>query len=99
MSDRFSDIIPGRFSVYQKIIPTRFGTDIENQDGTLDAHIRIETYRGVGTNLFVDLFDSSIRDASEAHLKSEVFPWTDEGADRATRFLQRHGFRVVVMLR
>lgn len=81
------------------MIPTRAGKDLANQDGTIDGHIRIEKYNQVGTNIYVDLFASKVKDANEAHITSEDFPWTDEGAGEATRFLQENGFRVVVMLR
>jgi hypothetical protein len=93
------DEMSNRFADYKKVVPNRWGVDIEDREGTLDGHIRIETYKEVGTNIFVDLFDSAVKDANKAHLKSEVFPWTDEGADKATRFLQKHGFPVVVMLK
>ena len=72
---------------------------MENRDKTKDGHIRIETYKRIGTNIYVDLFDSAIKDPDEAHIGSESFPWTDEGADETTRFLQEHGFRVAVMIK
>jgi hypothetical protein len=81
------------------IIPTRRGTDRENAAKTKDAHVRIETYKQIGTNIYVDIFDSAIEDPNEAHLVSEMFTWTDEGANEATRFLQKHGFQVAVVLK
>ena len=72
---------------------------MENEDGKKDAHIRIETYKQLGTNVYVDIFDSAIEDANEAHLTSQVFQWNDEGADLATRFLQKHGFRVAILIK
>ncbi|MDV3278027.1 MAG: hypothetical protein LYZ69_06110 [Nitrososphaerales archaeon] len=81
------------------VIPTRAGKDLENADRTRDAHIRIESYRHVGTNVYVDVFDSATEDADDAHIVSEAFPWADEGADQATRFLQKFGFRTVVMIK
>ena len=80
------------------LVPTRSGKDLNN-DGTRDAHIRIESYKDVGTNIYVDVFDSAVKDPSDAHVVSEMFPWTDEGADQATRFLQKHGFRAAVMIK
>ena len=65
----------------------------------MDAHIRIENYPGLGTRIYVDVFSSLIRDAYEAHLESESFPWDDMGADEATRFLQDNGFKVAVLLK
>lgn len=64
-----------------------------------DAHVRIEAYRQIGTNLFIDVFDTTIEDPNEAHLVSEAFPWSDQGADEATRFLQGHGFKVAIMMK
>lgn len=83
----------------QVVVPTRAGRDLESEDGKKDAHIRIETYEQMGTNIFVDIFDSAIEDANRAHLISQVFHWNNEGADEATRFLQMHGFRAVVLIR
>ena len=83
----------------RSVVPTRGGTDLDSGDGTKDAHIRIESYKGVGTKIFVDVFDSKVRDSSSAHLVSEMFEWTDEGANLATLFLQKHGFRVAVMIK
>jgi hypothetical protein len=81
------------------IIPTRYGKDLQNAVQAKDAHVRIETYRQIGTNLFIDVFDSAIEDPNEAHLVSEAFPWSDQGADEATRFLQEHGFHVALMIK
>ena len=72
---------------------------MDNRDKTKDGHIRIEVYKQIGTNIYVDLFDSAIRDPNKAHFTSESYPWTNEGADEATRFLQKHGFRIVVMIK
>ena len=84
---------------FQTIIPTRTGRDLTNMDETEDAHIRIETYKAIGTRIYVDVFDSSVQDPSAAHIVSEMFPWSDEGADEATQFLQKHKFRVAVVLK
>ena len=72
---------------------------MKNRDNTKDGHIRIEAYKQIGTDIYVDLFDCAIRDPNRAHLISESYAWTDEGADEATRFLQKHGFRIVVMIK
>lgn len=84
---------------FEIVNPTRRGTDSENATKTMDAHVRVETYKQVGTNVYVDIFNSAIEDPNEAHLISELFHWTDEGAEEATRFLQKRGFRVAVMLK
>ncbi len=83
---------------YEVIVPSRIGTDLHNRDKTIDGHIRIETYKQVGTQIFVDLFASRVKNADEAHITSEAFPWSDEGASEATKFLQENGFRIVVMI-
>lgn len=84
---------------FEIVVPTSAGRDLDNVGKTKDAHIRIETYKEVGTNLYVDVFDSMIEDPHDAHTVSEVFPWANRGAEEATRFLQKHGFRAVVMLK
>jgi hypothetical protein len=84
---------------FEMVIPTRAGRDLANRDKTKDAHIRIESYKQVGTNIFVDIFDSSIKNASNAHLVSGSFPHSDEGAAEATEFLQKHDFGVVVVIK
>lgn len=81
------------------MIPTRAGRDIQNQDNTVDGHIRIETYKKIGTEIYVDLFDSAIEDPTDAHIESQSFDHTDEGARDATEFLQGKGFSVVVMIK
>lgn len=84
---------------FKVIVPTRAGKDLENNDKTIDGHIRIEKFKGAGTSIFVDLFASKVKEANEAHITSEEFAWSDEGAGEATKFLQENGFRVVVMLK
>jgi hypothetical protein len=86
-------------SVFQIVIPTRRGRDLQSAVKARDAHVRIEAYKKVGTNIFVDVFDSAIEDPDRAHLVSEAFPWSDQGADEATRFLQKRGFRVAIMIK
>lgn len=81
------------------VVPTRRGKDLLNSIHARDAHVRIETYKKIGTNIFIDVFDSAIEDHDEAHLVSEAFPCSDQGADEATQFLHNHGFRVAVMVK
>ena len=83
---------------FEIVVPTRRGKDL-NSVQARDAHVRIETYKPLGTNIFIDVFDSAIEDHDEAHLVSEAFPWSDRGADEATRFLRKHGFRVAVVVK
>ena len=83
----------------ERVIPARMGRDLYNKDGTLDAHIRIESYKEIGTDIYVDLFDSSIEDANEAHITSESFQYEASGATQATEFLQENGFRVAVVIK
>jgi hypothetical protein len=81
------------------VAPTSEGKDLDSADGTIDGHIRLETYKHLGTKIYVDLFDSSIRNPSRAHIISEMFPYTNKGARESTRFLQGNGFQAEVMLR
>ena len=48
-----------------------------------DGHVRLE-----GDEIMVDIFDSSIKDANDAHVESQAFPYTPAGAREATRFLK-----------
>ncbi len=84
---------------FELVIPSTAGRDLHNKDRTLNAHVRVETYKQSGTAIYVDLFDSSIADADEAHILSESFPYDDSGAKEATKFLQDDGFRVILALR
>jgi hypothetical protein len=86
-------------SGFNIVVPTRRGTDLDSSDGKKDAHIRLETLPMVGMRVVVDLFDSAIKDGNQAHLESHFYHWSDEGAEKATKFLQKKGFRVVVMLK
>ncbi len=83
---------------FELVIPTTSGRDLQNKDRTMDAHVRVESYKQIGTAIYVDLFDSSIADASKAHILSESFSHNDSGAEEATRFLQDDGFRVILSL-
>lgn len=81
------------------VIPSRRGRDLSSVDQRTDGHIRIETYKGVGTAICIDLFDSAIQGANAAHLNSKMFRWSDDGASEATKSLQKMGFRVVVVIK
>jgi hypothetical protein len=84
---------------FDVVVPTRAGKDLQSKDGKIDGHIRIESYKGVGTKIYVDLFVSAVRDPDKAHITSESFPWTDGGAKEATKFLQENGFQVAVAIK
>jgi hypothetical protein len=81
------------------VVPSRMGRDLQNSEGTEDAHIRIERNDQLGTGIFVDRFDSAIVNADKAHIASESFAHSDVGAEDATRYLQEHGFQVAVMIK
>jgi len=51
-----------------------------------DVHVRRE-----GSEIMVDVFDSTIKDADEAHLSSESFPANAQGAKEASEFLKGEG--------
>ena len=84
---------------FQIVIPTRRGKDLQSAVQAKDAHVRIEAYKNIGTNIFVDVFNTAFEDPDVAHLVSEAFPWSDQGANEATRFLQEHGFHVAVVMK
>ena len=84
---------------FETVVPNRVGKDLRDKDNTLDGHIRIETWKGHGTQIYVDLFDSSVDDANEAYIASESFPKSIEGANEATKYLANNGFQIVVVLR
>jgi hypothetical protein len=73
--------------------------DLHNSDGTIDAHVRIETYKEIGTHIYIDLFDSTVENASEAHITSESFHYGLSGAKSATEFLRDNGFNIVVAVK
>ena len=83
----------------ETVIPNRAGQDLRDKEGAIDGHVRIETYKGIGTRIYVDLFDSKEKDANEAHITSESFAHSDKGANEATKFLQENGFMVTARLR
>ena len=95
MSDD-KDSKPGTY--LETVIPSRIGKDLRDKAGETDGHIRVETYKGIGTRIYVDLFDSKEKDANKAHITSESFAHSDEGADEATRFLQKGSFNVAIVL-
>ena len=82
----------------ETVIPDRAGKDIQDKDGAIDGHVRVETYNGIGTRIYVDLFDSEEEDANKAHITSESFAYSDDGADDATKFLRENGFKVTATL-
>jgi len=81
------------------VIPNRTGQDLRDEDGATDGYIRVETYKGIGTRVYVDFFDSKEKDADKAHITSESFAYSAKGADEASEFLQENGFRVTARLR
>ena len=84
---------------FETVIPNRAGQDLRDEDGATDGHIRVETYKRIGTRIYIDFFDSKEKDADEAYIASESFAHSDKGAKEATEFLQENGFRVKVLHR
>ena len=78
------------------IRPTRQGRDLTSRDRKYDAHVRLETMMGERL-IAADVFDSRIVGAKRAHLESDSFPATVEGAREATDFLRNYGFAVRVV--
>lgn len=78
------------------VIPKRRGTETTSVDGKIEANIRFATLPMVGSRIIIDFFDPTIEDGDDAHIESKFFKWTDEGAGKATIYLQKKGFKVVV---
>ena len=82
-----------------RVTPTTRGRDLESTDKKHDAHIRLEKYRSDRRpSIYVDIFDSSIKSATKAHVESEFFPLTKQGAADASDFLLGYGFDVTVVV-
>ncbi|HKN06030.1 MAG TPA: hypothetical protein VJ021_00285 [Thermoplasmata archaeon] len=82
-----------------KVTPTKHGRDLDSKDKKHDAHIRLERFpRERKAAIFIDVFDSSIKDATKAHVESEFFPLTKRGAADASDFLLGYGFDATVIL-
>jgi FAD synthase len=79
------------------VVVTAAGSDIETKDGEYDAHLRAEE-----DEIYVDVFDSHIEDATEAHIRGGTwtYPRTTEGAAEITERLQEeYGFTVTIVPR
>lgn len=62
-----------------------------------DIHVRKERFDGENV-IVVDVFDNRIKDAEKAHITSESFPFTKNGARGATKFIQDEGIRARLVL-
>jgi hypothetical protein len=83
-----------------EVTPTARGRDLDSSDHRHDAHIRLERFEGDRKDVItVDVFDSSVKDAKKAHVESEAFPVTKQGAADASDFLLGYGFEAKVRLR
>jgi len=82
----------------ETVVPNRTGRDLRDKDGDTDGHIRVETYKGIGTRIYVDFFGSKENDADKPYITSESFAHSDEGAEEATKFLQENGFNIELTL-
>lgn len=83
----------------QRVTPSARGRDLESTDKKHDAHIRLEKMEGEKRpSIYIDVFDSSIKDSTKAHVESEFFPLTRRGASNASDFLLGYGFEVKVAL-
>ena len=80
----------------QRVTPTERGYDLNSTDKVYDAHIRAETVAGKRM-IAVDVFDSSVKNASRAHVESDLFEATVAGAKEAQRFLDDYRFAVRVL--
>jgi len=67
----------------------------------LDSHLGVENPARVRDGpevyvLMVDVFDSTVPDNDRAHVTSDAFPDSPEGAREASDFLRSYGFDVTV---
>ena len=69
------------------VIPTSAGIDLFSIDRKYDAHIRVEKFQGE-KQITVDVFDSMEKNADAAHIDSQEFPYTQEGAAEAEDYLR-----------
>lgn len=90
MAPKLVPVTSGAF----RAVPT--GTDVVSPVERLDGHVRLEG-AGKGARIYVDLFQSDMEDAEEAHVSSESFPATKEGARAATDYLRARRFHVEVL--
>ena len=74
------------------VVPTVEGEDLENVIRTRDAHVQLED-----DEISVDVFDSMVDDPGTAHVDSDSFPNTREGAEGATEYLRSFFFDVRVV--
>ena len=77
----------------QEVAVTEEGTDLHSEDGKFDAHIRAEKDPEGVHQITVDVFDSRVRDNNRAHVDSELFDNTNQGAADAEDYLLGYGFR------
>jgi hypothetical protein len=80
-----------------RIVPTTRGTDLVSTDRKHDAHVRIELFSGEKKrSIYVDVFDSKVKNAIKAHIESKSFPLSRTGAREATDFLAGYCFDMTV---
>lgn len=77
------------------VTPTDRGRDVDSIDRTYDAHIRTEKVDGERM-IAVDIFDSSVKNSNRAHVESDLFEATIQGAEEAQGLLEEYGFTVRV---
>ncbi len=79
------------------VIPSARGRDLDSKNRKYDAHIRLERVPGEkGPSIFVDVFNSRVKDARKAHVESDYFANSPKGAREASEFLAGYGFDVTV---
>ena len=70
---------------------------LDSTDRKHDAHVRTEPSPGEKKrSIYVDVFNSKVKNATKAHVESESFPLSPTGAREATDFLAGYGFDVTV---
>lgn len=79
------------------VIPNRKGNDLYTKDDSYDAHIRLEDLGNGQEEIVVDIFDSKIKNASKAYIRSENFSNDSEGLMEAQEFLKHYRFDYKLM--
>lgn len=71
-----------------EVVPTEEGVDITSPLKSHDAHVRLERDPDGKVVVCVDVFDTSIENANEAHLESRCEPDNEAGAAALSDWLR-----------
>lgn len=71
------------------LVPNKNGSNIISRDGSTDGHVRKEH-----GEIYIDIFDSKVKNPDQAWIASEAFPNTPRGIKEANEFLESEGYGV-----